>query len=470
MREMDRETKRDSMPVLEGLAESAGREHGDILKDTVVLHINHCMDNSFYFTEILNRLFYRAIFVGVPYNDAAVEAGWSFVSCYGRKRQDFYELWRGETCLGRWEGDFMEAVERLIYEALAAEIKPWLNEGKKLLIIEDGGYHYPVLHRFMEENPRFLGQVRGSVEQTASGTVRCRKFGERRGYAYPCASISRSDIKMHIESRFIGHRVVEELASFLYTANAFLDFHNVLLLGYGIVGRQVARDLQGRSCFIRVLDTDPKIARVAQGDGCQVAKEVNPGLFDSDTILIGNTGEEAFTRKMLTMFFMSASRRLYLASSSSQDQEFKVFLNMAAAKSPWPEGTALLEREDFEYYSRFLFDYQGKQKEIFLMAQGLPVNFYRKNGISLTYSVIDLIFAQMLSEGLGFCVKDNWEKGLRLLGMEDASSGYWSEEKLARAWFSTYGLTGTGSGEGWDFPKSHPEADYLRQRMAGERG
>ena len=57
MREGDRKIKRDSMPVLEGLAETAGKDHGDTLKDTVVLHINHCMDNSFYFTEILNRLF-----------------------------------------------------------------------------------------------------------------------------------------------------------------------------------------------------------------------------------------------------------------------------------------------------------------------------------------------------------------------------------------------------------------------------
>lgn len=468
MREGNRRRRRDSMPVLEGLAETAGKDHGDVLKDIVVLHINHCMDNSFYFTEILNRLFYRAVFVGVPYNDMAVETGWSFVSCYGRKRQDFYELWREETCFGRCEGDFMEAVERLIYEALLKDIKPCMEEGKQLLIIEDGGYHYPVLNRFMEENPRFAGQVRGSVEQTASGTLRCREFGERKGYAYPCASISRSDIKMHIESRFIGHRVVEELASFLYTANAFLDFHNVLLLGYGIVGRQVAKDLEGRNCCIHVLDTDLRVAKVAGDDGFSVVEEINPRLFGSDTMVIGNTGEAAFTGEMLAMFFMSVSSKLYLASSSSQDQEFKVFLNMATAKVPWPEGAALSGREDFEYYSRFLFDYRGMQKEIILIAQGLPVNFYRKNGISLTYSVIDLIFAQMLSEGLGFCVKDGWEKGLRLLGMEEGFGGYWSEEELAKSWFLNYGLA--GSGGDWDFPKSHPEADYLRQRMAGERG
>ncbi len=235
-----------SMPVLEGLAARAKETSGASLKDIVVLHVNHCMDYSFYFSEILNDLFARAVFVGVPYNDMAVEDGWSFIPYYGRKLKNTFELCRGQECFYSGNGAFVKMVQRLIETALEKDLLPYLREGKRLLIIEDGGYHYPALRRFQEKYPEFRDSVCGSVEQTASGTVRCRKFGQENGFFYPCGSISRSDIKMHIESRFIGHRVVEELAYFLYTANAFLDFHHVLLLGYGIVGRQVARDLQSR--------------------------------------------------------------------------------------------------------------------------------------------------------------------------------------------------------------------------------
>ena len=66
------------MPVLEELIARAQTYFGEDLKDIVVLHVNHCMDNSFYFSELLNRLFYRAVFVGAPYNENTVGLGWSF--------------------------------------------------------------------------------------------------------------------------------------------------------------------------------------------------------------------------------------------------------------------------------------------------------------------------------------------------------------------------------------------------------
>ena len=46
------------MPVLEELIARAQAYFGEGLKDIVVLHVNHCMDNSFYFSELLNQLFF----------------------------------------------------------------------------------------------------------------------------------------------------------------------------------------------------------------------------------------------------------------------------------------------------------------------------------------------------------------------------------------------------------------------------
>ena len=40
------------MPVLEELIARAQTYFGEDLKDIVVLHVNHCMDNSFYFSFI----------------------------------------------------------------------------------------------------------------------------------------------------------------------------------------------------------------------------------------------------------------------------------------------------------------------------------------------------------------------------------------------------------------------------------
>ena len=54
----------ERMPVLEELIASGGSK-----EDLVVLHINHCMDNSFYFNRQLEKTGARVIFVAAPYND-----------------------------------------------------------------------------------------------------------------------------------------------------------------------------------------------------------------------------------------------------------------------------------------------------------------------------------------------------------------------------------------------------------------
>ena len=45
-------------------------------QDVVVLHINHCMDNSFYFNDVLKTLFPQVVFVAPPYNNQGVPQGY----------------------------------------------------------------------------------------------------------------------------------------------------------------------------------------------------------------------------------------------------------------------------------------------------------------------------------------------------------------------------------------------------------
>ena len=165
---------------------------------------------------------------------------------------------------------------------------------------------------------------------------------------------------------------------------------------------------------------------------------------------------------MLNAFFAGSARHLYLASASSQDWEFKRFLEMASGSRPWPEGVSLLERREASCYEQYIFRCPRGTREVFLIAEGLPVNFYPKDGISLTYSVIDLIFAEMLFMGLSFCFGD-WKKRLWLLGSSQDFSPFLSERELAALWFSFYHLTGFEQAQG--VPESHPQADYLRARV-----
>ncbi len=209
------------------------------------------------------------------------------------------------------------------------------------------------------------------------------------------------------------------------------------------------------------------MAAAAADAGYFIPKQVDASLFATDTIMVGNTGTAAFTSEMMEAFLEGQASRLYLASASSQDREFRTFLDMAEGKADWPKGAVLLSQEDHEFYTRFRFDFGGREKKVYLIAEGLPVNFYRKGGISLTYSIIDLIFSEMLSMGLAFCFDPNWEKRLWLLGSGEKNALFISEAELVQLWFSDYSLVGRTRDE--EFPMGHPEARYLRERMMEER-
>lgn len=435
-------------------------------EEIVVLHINHCMDNSFDFSEILCRVFHKVVFVGVPYNDKVVPEGYSFRDFFGIQQNENYSLFEQGKCFEKQESDFIRAVERLIERALEKEMIPLLEKGKRLLIIEDGGYHYSLLRKMSKKYPILKDHVVGSVEQTTSGTLRGLKVAREQGFLYPQTSVARSDIKMNIESRFIAHRVVEELSLFLYTVNAFLDFHNILLLGYGVVGRRIAQDLRGRCLSMTAYDKCPEILQAARAEGIHTTSQIDRSCFGKNTVLIGNTGCQAFTKEMLAEFFCGEAEKLYLASSSSQDEEFRVYLNMLRGEEDFPQGAVLISGQENEYVNEACFDYCGVKKKIYLVAKGLPVNFYRKDVISLTNSVIDLVFAEMLSIGEELCSRDNTEQRLYLYGEDTSFFQSFSERELIRAWQKQYGYY-----EEEDIHvlmDKHPETELLR-RMTRDR-
>lgn len=455
-----------NMPVLDMVIASAAKTASFHKEDIVVLHVNHCMDNSFYFSEALKKLFSEVVFIGVPYNDKEVDSGYSFRYYYGKNKKGIFELYQGPKLFQITDQDFTDATELLLERAFQKDILPLLAQGKKLLVIEDGGYHYRVIQKLSEQYLELPSQILGSVEQTTSGTAKCIENAKEKGYLYPCTSISRSNIKMHVEARFIGHRVVEELSSFLYSANTFLDFHNVLLLGYGIVGRRVARDLKGKKCQITVYDTDDYISQIAKAEGMRTVSEITPAQFAKSTILIGNVGKASFTEEMLLAFLDAPADTLYLASSSSQDREFKIFINMVSEKTPFPSGVRLVEEIPEEFYTLYRLSYRDRVKSIYLIAQGMPVNFYRKDVISLTYSIIDLIFSEMLSMGITLCQEQKLSPKLYLLGEDDGFMPFISEEALTELWFSKYDLSFGESIQ--EILDSHPFSGYLRRKLIGK--
>lgn len=398
--------------------------------DVILLHINHDVDNSRRFNEFLEKAFDKVFFIPVVY---------------------------GGTPGLKTQLSFQALVEEQIKRVLSECVIPAVRNGKKLMVIEDGGYFLPVYADMVRGAPCLEDGILGVVEQTTSGTRRTFAHSVKNKLCFPCASVARSKVKTNLESVFIGQRIVEELSLFLYSANTFLNFGSVLIVGYGIVGRSVFKSLRAYSCGVSVFDTDETIRKTAERDNCTVYADVCADMFRKDTILIGCVGGSIFSEEMLRAFMDGEAENLYLASASSKNHEFILLIEMAAGEKSIG-GITLTAEEKREYYTLYALAGNGKKKHIFLFAEGMPVNFFRKNVISLTDRMIDLVFLEMLMLAEIMCAH-GLSDGMHLLGASEEFNSLIDEDGLLEKWFAMNGFSFKGSiAETLD---PHPDTECL---------
>ncbi|QNM05329.1 Rossmann-fold NAD(P)-binding domain-containing protein [Qiania dongpingensis] len=427
------------MPLLESLLSERERA-----EDTVVLHINHCMENSFYFTEQLKKEFGQVVFVAVPYNDRGVPEGLTYGAYHGIQTDTGYILLRNNRKAEEQPPGFLRAVRRMIALALEHEVREQLEQGRRLLVVEDGGYHYPVLSQWLSAHPRFVDSVLGSVEQTTAGT-RASKEGK---LLYPAVSVARSAYKVRVESYFVADRVVGELKRMLRRQGSFIDFRDVLLIGYGIIGRSVACCLSLNHVHMQVYDTDAEIRKTAKEDGLTLWD----GEFRDDMLVMGNVGKPSFTKEMLEYFLRGTSGRIFLASSSSKQVEFEEVFDLLAGA----QRTRLYQADAYRFPGG---------KELILLAQGFPLNFYDKSSDSLTYGMIDPVFSEML-----LSARTLWEQRGRLqnrtylFGVDEELGGTERETGLLNRWMEMNHLYFDSA----TFNR-HPNEERLREKALGRK-
>lgn len=427
-----------TMPLLESLLAECERA-----EDTVVVHINHCMENSFYFTRQLRRVFHEVVLIAVPYNDRGVPETAEYPVYHGARTAGGYRLLRGGVFLEDTAADFPAAVRRLIALALQNDVQPYVAQGKRVLILEDGGYHYPVLEEFLRQ-PRWRAAVLGAVEQTTAGTrASCRDT-----LAYPVASVARSAYKTRVEAYFVANRVVDELTRMLHALDEFIDFHDVLLLGYGVIGRSVAGSLRPHHVRLFARDTDADVQQTAQAEGCLPWD----GVFREGMLVLGNVGKPSFSADMLCAFLAGPARRIYLASSSSKQEEFKEIFGplQKARRLRYPQADCY----------RF-----PSGKELLLLAEGFPLNFYDRGADSLTYDMIDPVFSEMLLSAL-YLREHQAQLPSRtyLFGIDEQLGGAPAEQTLLTRWMTLNHLHFDA-----ETFNRHPQEDRLRQNVIYRR-
>ena len=243
--------------------------------------------------------------------------------------------------------------------------KDYEKNNRKTVILDLGGEFCNVLSQ-----PGDYSYIKAIVEDTAFGH---RKYLANLSNIFvPIFSVAESHCK-ELEARFVGRTIVNSTEDILRTIGETLYARNVLVFGYGMIGKNVAAGLKAFGCKVAVCEKD-SVRRVdAYFDGFDVYEKypLKPNLF-----IIGTTGSQVlnFSNKD------DIQNNLVLVSGSSKNIEFNIEQIKKYA-------------DKVDIINQYIKNYYIDGKRVTVINDGFPVNFINK---SIPDKIIDLLFAEMI--------------------------------------------------------------------------
>jgi hypothetical protein len=317
-----------------------------------------------------------------------------------------------------------------------------MEQGKKVLLIEDGGYLAPILNRCaldglgaravfekylvdtdLEDEPfsEVLSHILiGTVEHTKNGYDRmCEVRRANAGLFFPAYSIAVSDNKAKEESQEVAHSILSAIESILHQSGLVLSRRKVIVLGAaGNIGSFLCKHLvNGRlhETNTDLLQVDSKFH--TNGGLHQYAdlEHIPEKDLYSRDLFIGVIGKSILQKYHLEKLLLQGdSRRIFFASGSTKTVEFSDLSDwlyeLSSAKSP-TIGEIPLQIEhsrindpqsssDLGAKVTIQFEKDGHliKKKLYLLGDLSPVNFLY---YGVPTEMMDTILSQLLKVSLG---------------------------------------------------------------------
>ncbi|TAM47799.1 MAG: hypothetical protein EPN53_11195 [Acidobacteria bacterium] len=257
------------------------------------------------------------------------------------------------------------------------------GDGRKIVILDVGGYFAKALQ---EQDVR---HVCGVVEDTTFGHNRYIRAAEN--IRVPILSVARSELK-EIEARFVGKDAVVAMDLILREIGISISGRNALVIGYGMIGKNVARTLARYDLKVYVYDrVDTRNLR-AHSDGFTV--HTKKKVLERADIIFSATGTEAISGDNALSYkdmVDCCQPDVVLASVGSRKSEFA----MASLRS---KAVRRIELSDW------LAKYElSTNKNIIVALDGSAVNFHLP---SIPVEVLDLVFSEIVMCSLRLLKED----------------------------------------------------------------
>jgi adenosylhomocysteinase len=237
------------------------------------------------------------------------------------------------------------------------------------ITMDDGCDLVSLLHA---ERPAQVADVLAGTEETTTGVIRLRAMAADDALRFPVVAVNEAQTKHLFDNRYgTGQSTVDGI---LRATNILLAGRNVVIAGYGWVGRGIASRMAGMGAHVAVVEVDPVRALEALMDGYQVLTHTAAAAWGA--LFVTATGNKNVFRRE---HFEAMRDGAVMANSGHFDAELDLSALRALA-----EGHVRDVRENVQE-----FDIGGKKLN--LVAEGRLVNLGAAEGHPA--AVMDTSFA-----------------------------------------------------------------------------
>jgi adenosylhomocysteinase len=237
------------------------------------------------------------------------------------------------------------------------------------ITMDDGCDLVSLLHA---ERPDQVKEVLAGTEETTTGVIRLKAMAADGALGFPVVAVNEALTKHLFDNRYgTGQSTVDGI---LRATNILLAGRNVVIAGYGWVGRGIASRMNGMGAHVAIIEVDPVRALEALMDGYQVMTAADAAPWGE--LFVTATGNlNVFRRE----HFAAMREGAIMANSGHFDAE----LDLPALRE-MAEGHVRDVRENVQE-----FDLGGKK--VNLIAEGRLVNLGAAEGHPA--AVMDMSFA-----------------------------------------------------------------------------
>ncbi|XP_023705483.1 adenosylhomocysteinase-like 1 isoform X2 [Cryptotermes secundus] len=184
--------------------------------------------------------------------------------------------WRGET-----EEDFWWCIDKCV------NAENWQPN----MILDDGG---DATHLMLKKYPAMFKMIKGIVEESVTGVHRLYQLSKAGKLSVPAMNVNDSVTKTKFDNLYSCRESI--IDSLKRSTDVMFGGKQVVLCGYGEVGKGCCQALKGLGCVVYITEIDPICALQACMDGFRIVK-LNEVIRNVDIVITATGNKNVVTRE-----------------------------------------------------------------------------------------------------------------------------------------------------------------------------